>query len=688
MKRRVAIFLLMALLFNSICMAAPLPKKKETVYVNLDSYGKVNQVNIYSKWITNNALVLKDHTKYKTLTNLTSRETYVQSGDSVIWQISGEKYFTYTGEVGEEYYHMLPWTFDISYHLNGVEVTADELLGAQGLIKITMNIDSNKNANTYYRNNYMLEITGTYDMSEYLSVESEDAMITDTGNSKTLMFIVLPGQSTTIHVEMGSNDFSMDGITMAIVPITGDIRDQIVELIDDKDDIKDAIDSMNASADIVLNAMSGMTSGLNGVSAGVKEIKEGTKNLHALNDLREEDIESLKSLLNELLPLLENVQKDIDNLNDTYEIVIELDEKMNTQVKELSTNVNQLNNDLEEVNQLMKNLPNDVVEINELLKATGAVVGNTNTMIKKLSGSSMQDSSESLTKDLTTMAAEIKTIGALVQQTLPNVTDETVAGTLLKIGSSASAIGTNLQSVQGTLTEMSESTLKGTTALQSSLEKLKEELYDVSEILNKKDAKKMVGLITSLKESTETLEKILNTAITYNDKLLGNKEDFIAATTTMKQLTDEISKMDTISSNMLTNAQSMFNIVSTEIYNGTNSTADALISLNNQLSRITAQSNTIKKSKDDINKIVDDKMDEIEEKTTLLNLEKDAKIVSFGSEENEYVDSVQFVLKTPDIKKIKVDNEDLESQKESQSFWEKVGLIFQKILDWIRGLFQ
>ena len=687
MKRCVALIVVGMMLLSSFCMAAPLPKKKETVYVNLDSYGKVNQINIYNKWLTNGALRLEDHTKYKTLNNLTNREKYLKSGDMITWKISGEKNFAYTGEVGEAYYNLLPWNFDISYKLNGVEVIADQLLGAQGLVKITLDITPNKKANAYYQNNYMLEITGTYDMSEYLSVESEDAMITDTGNSRTLMFIVLPGQSTTIHLEIGSNDFSMDGMTMALVPITGDIRDQIVELIDDKEDIENAIDSINASTDIVLNAMSGMTAGLNGISTGVKEMKQGTQNLHGLNELRDEDITELKSLLNELLPVLKNVQRDIDNLNDTYDVVIELDESFNKEVKELSTNINVMNNDLEELKKLMKNLPNDVVEMNELLKATERVVTSTNSVVKKLSGSS-SESTESLTKDLTAIATETATIGTMVQQTVPTITDQATIRVLLKIGESANNIGTNLKSVQGTLTEMSNSTLSGTKNLQSNLDKLADELHDVSEIMSKKEAQKIVNVMNSLVDTTKTLEKMLNTTIKYNDKLLETKNDFKDATNTMKQLVNELSKMDTLSLSMLTNTQNILDIISSDIYSGTNHTADALMTVNNQLTKITSQSGQIKRAKDDVKKIVDDKMDEIEDKTTVFNLDKDAKVVSFGSEENEYVESVQFVLKTPDIKKIKVDNEDLEIAKDSQTFWEKVGFIFQRIWDWITGIFK
>ena len=322
-----------------------------------------------------------------------------------------------------------------------------------------------------------------------------------------------------------------------------------------------------------------------------------------------------------------------------------------------------------------------------MLEITAKVVGNTNGLIQKLSGSS-NESTESLTKDLTAIATETQTIGTLVAQTLPTVQEETTAGALLQIGNCANTIGNNLKSVQGTLTKMSESTLTGTDALQRNLNKLQSQLNDVSEIISKKDAQKVVNVMDSLKEASHTLEKILSTLTEYNEKLLANKEDFKAATNTMLQLVDELNAMDTLSLNMIANLQNMLDIISSDIYHGTNATADALMSVNSQLTKITSQSSQIKKSKDDVKKIVDDKMDELEEKTTIFNLEQDAKVISFGSEKNEYVESVQFVLKTPDIKKVKVHNEDIENKQESVTFWEKVISIFQKIWNWITGLFQ
>ena len=687
MKRCVALFLVCMILLGNICMAAPLPKKKETVYVNLDSYGTVEKINIYSKWITNGYLQLQDNTRYISLNNLTNREKYTVSGDTYLWNVSGEKKFIYTGEVGEEYYDLIPWTFDISYKVNGVEVTADELLGAKGLIKITMDIKSNRNANPYFINNYMLEITGTYDMSKYLSVESEDAMVTDTGNTKTLMFIVLPGQSTTLNIEIGSEDFSMNGITMALVPISGDIRNQLIELAEDKEEIENAVEAINTSSDTVLVAMGGMTAGLSGVSSGVNELKKGTQKLHGLNELRDEDILKLKEILNEILPLMNDIQSDIDNLNKNYDIIIEFDESLNEKLLELNKDVNELNSNSEELYKLVENLPSDVNEINKLLKATESVVNSSNSLIKKLSGSS-NESAESLTSDLSAIAYETSSIGTMVQQTIPNVNEPDTVQVLISIGNSASNIGNSLKSVQGTLNEMSENTLSGTKNLQRDLNDLGEELHEVSNILNKKDAQKIVDEMYSLKETSKILEEMLQTVINYNNQLLSNKNDFKESTNNAKQLVNELSQMNSLSLSMITNAQSMLNILDSDFYNGTNNTLDALTNVNNQLIQITSQSKQIKQSKDEIKKLVDDKIDELEQKTTVFNLNEKDEIVSFGSEKNEFIESVQFVIKTPDIKKVKINNEDLESHQNTIGFWKKIGLIFQKIWNWILDIFK
>ena len=138
---------------------------------------------------------------------------------------------------------------------------------------------------------------------------------------------------------------------------------------------------------------------------------------------------------------------------------------------------------------------------------------------------------------------------------------------------------------------------------------------------------------------------------------------------------------------LLENTQKNLEIIDSDFYNGTNKTLDSLVTVNNQMTKITSQANQIKKSKEDIKTIISDKMDELENETTLWNMEKDAKVVSFGSEKNEYVERVQFILKTSDIKQIKTFDEEIVEEEQTLTFWEKVSFIFKKIWSWIVDIF-
>ena len=145
--------------------------------------------------------------------------------------------------------------------------------------------------------------------------------------------------------------------------------------------------------------------------------------------------------------------------------------------------------------------------------------------------------------------------------------------------------------------------------------------------------------------------------------------------------------MNTLSVSMINNVQNMLKIVSTSIYNGADKTSDAILSLNNQLLNITKQSNQFKSSKKEIKDVIDNKWDKIEDETTLFNVDKDAKVISFGNEKNENVESVQFIFKTPDIKKVKEAEKDLEAEKENLTFWDRLLVVLKKMFGWIVNIF-
>ena len=686
MKKCVAFILVFIMLFSNFCYAMPTLMRNETVYINLDNNGDVKEINIYNKCINNGESRILDYTNYEAVTNLTNKNEYKSEDEKLIWDISGEKVFSYTGKVSGEYYDLIPWNFNISYKLNGVYTLPESLLGGNGLIEIIIDINANEKANEYYKNNYMLEITGSYDMSDYLSIDSDEAMITDTGNTKTLMFIVLPGQSTTLHIEIGSENFKMDGITMAIVPITGEILNQVSDLADEKQNIEDAMEAINKSTDIVLNSLAGMNSGLNGISSGVSEIKKGTSEIHGLGNLRDEDISNLKQILEDMLPIIENVQTDLDNMDSTYKTFIDMSETLNIEIKNLEVNVNLLNENLGYIEKMMKNFPKDVSELSDTFKILSKLTGNINTLLQDIENS-QTSSTDELKNELTKIGVETKKIEGIIKETLSAVQDEETFQALLGIGDSASEIGKSLTNVQKVLNDMSSSTLGETSTISKNLKDLKTNLNKVSNMLDDDDAETLKDTVSNLKDISETLEDMLDTVSVYNDKFLSDSGDFIVATDNMRSAIKELKQMDVLSLSMISNIQNMLNILSNELYNGVDKTADALLSVNNQLLAITKESTEFMNSKNTIKDIVENKWDEASEKTNIFNIDKDAKAVSFGSEKNENINQVQFVLKTPDIKEVKIKTAHLEDNQKNMTFWDRILMVLNKMFGWIIDIF-
>ena len=670
MKRCIASILAITILFSSFCYAMPTLKKNETVYINLGDYGDVEKVNIYSKCTTNGADEIIDYTKYNEVTNLSNRDSYTQSGDEIIWNVSGEKNFSYTGTVGEEYYNNIPWKFNISYKLNGVEVKPEELLGKSGLVKITIDFTSNENCKSYYRNNYILEVTASYDMSKYLSVDSNEAMITDTGNNKTLMFIVLPGQSTTLNIELGSDDFEMDGITMAMVALNGDALNKIADLVQDRKDIEDALDSINASSDVILNSLNGMNTGLNGISNGVNQIKKGTTDLHGLSEARDEDIENLKNILNDILPLTEKINTDIDNLSKNYDIIVEMATELNDNMKDLQKNIKDLNESIDYLAEKSDKLPDNVKEIKSLISQLSILTEDLAKLItntSKIDTTEIKDSLETIIKSSYALAMKEE--------------DEETRAYLLSIVGSAKAIVENIDKIS-----TSETLQKNIVALVRDLNNVSSELEAVRKTISEQDAKVVKEFMHDLSDTSYSLEKIIDTSIEYCDKILENKDDFSLAMENAKSIISLLTDMTNTSLSMIDNINKGLKIVSSDIYDGSDKTADAILSLTKQLQAITNQTNQFKDSKNKIKDVVDNGWDKIDDETTLFEVEKDAKTVSFGDERNE-VEQVQFIVKTPDIKHLKELGEDLEANTTKTTFWDRVLLVLKKMFGWIIDLF-
>ena len=113
--------------------------KTETVYVNLDSAGKVEKVNV-TDWLHTDKgeVYVDDISSLENITNVKSEVLPVVDGKKLRWHMP-ETDLYYSGTTDKE----PPVSIDISYSLNGKEVSADDIAGKSGDVAIKIKMRNN-----------------------------------------------------------------------------------------------------------------------------------------------------------------------------------------------------------------------------------------------------------------------------------------------------------------------------------------------------------------------------------------------------------------------------------------------------------------------------------------------------------------------------------------------------------------
>ena len=285
----------------------------ETMYVNLDYYGKTTKVNVVKGVNLNGLGKITDYGNYINVENMSTSDAPVLGDGSVTWNLP-------EGQNGRFYYKctmdneqvVLPWDFDVSYKLNGVPTDGDKLAGAGGLIEINVKATPNDNANLYYRNNMMLMVTVPVDMSKCYSVDADGAQIQSLGSTTAAVFSALPGEEGDYTVRIGTDSFETTGVIMAMAPGTIDDLKHIKDLKEAKDTWKDAGDALYDSLEQMAKSVESMRDGINQVQSGVSSAESARQKWSANKDSilagNDQTIESLTALSQQLETLVPHLQ--------------------------------------------------------------------------------------------------------------------------------------------------------------------------------------------------------------------------------------------------------------------------------------------------------------------------------------------------------------------------------------------
>ncbi len=340
----------------------------ETMYVNLDYYGKTSKVNVVKSCSLNGNTEFTDYGSYENVTNM-SDGTQPQLGDgTVTWSLpadrSGRFYYQCTLENDQV---TLPWDFDVSYKLNGVPANADQLAGASGLVEINVKADPNEGARDYYKNNMVLMVAVPVDMSKCYSVEAEGSQTQNLGETTAVVFTALPGEEGDYTVRIGTDSFESIGVIMAMAPGTVEDLEHVKDLKEAKDTWQDAGDQLYDSLEQMAKSMEGMREGVNSVKEGAQTAERarqtwsGSKDsILAGNDQTLAALTAMSGQMETMVPHLQTAKESAEvvhqGMNDIVDTLGEMQEplrKLHTRLKNVENDMDSLSTELPEIQKLM-----------------------------------------------------------------------------------------------------------------------------------------------------------------------------------------------------------------------------------------------------------------------------------------------------------------------------------------------
>lgn len=260
--------------------------KDETVYSKLDSEGN-NYKTIVSTHIENkeNSDVINDLSDLINIKNTSGDETYTQNGNKFVWNANKNDIY-YQGESSKE----LPIECNVKYELDGQEISANDIAGKSGKVKVTLQY-TNKEERTVDINGKKVKmyvpfvvIAGTVIENENArNIEVSSGKVVDDGTKTVVVGMAMPGLQESLglsddEVEIPSNvEITMDATNFETSSIISYVTPKVLE----EDDLKvfDNLDEIYGQVNTLQSSMNQIQDGANTLKDGTTELATGANTL-------------------------------------------------------------------------------------------------------------------------------------------------------------------------------------------------------------------------------------------------------------------------------------------------------------------------------------------------------------------------------------------------------------------------
>lgn len=625
-------------------------EKEEVVYIMTDAKGGVNSVNVVNIFGKGS---ITDYGNYSAVKMLTSTEPINKDGDKIIFSTDEDRVY-YQGTLDNA---KIPWNIDISYKLDGKDISPDDLAGKSGAVEIHISITKNEKCTSDFYDNYAVQAAFTLDTNTCENIKADGATLANVGSDKQISYTVLPGKGLEADITADVNDFEMAEVSINgvkldlnvdidnqelmdkvtdIMNATSDLNDEAKEVADGASALKDGTDSVNTGANSLYDGASSLDDGINSLNSGVNTISEALNTLNSqsfsLTDGSSQVLDSLKLInqslssvavtTDQLTTLTESssaIKTGIDNL---YSALTQLQSNMSYDTYKMAMQQNGL-----DVDELMAQNSNAIATISQQkaqLEAQIAQLSGVQGYEEMVANLSQQVGVfENVILLLQGNSGAIGGVGAYLN-TLSAGTDEIVAG--------AAQLSTSYEEFNNTIMELAN-TLSDLAVNMTTLKSGIQQLTD-----------NYATLDTGINEYTDAVAQI---------------------TAGYMQLVQGTQALSDGSKELVTGSDTLRNGTS-DLYDGAVTLSDGTVTLKDG-------TNEFYENTKDMDTQVQDTIDDM-----LSSISgSDSDVVSFVSDKNENVKDVQFVIKTTAIKK--ADQEAVQEDEEVEmNFWQKLVNLFKK----------
>lgn len=504
--------------FPEMLKTAQTGDKSETVYAVMDADGNTTDVSV-SEWLKNEGKSnnLSDYSNLKNIKNTSGDEKMSRDGNKLVWAAKG-KDIHYTGDYDGE----LPVNVKVSYYLNGTKVSADEIAGKKGNVKIRFDYDINDSVkeNGYSLTRpYAIVSAVVLSNDNFTNVTVNNGKAVNDGNSTAVVGIALPGMSDNLQIDeldipdhvtinAKTTNFEIDGTYT--VADSGFMNDVDTTKLDDAtgqiDELESALDKLSDASKKLVDGSSKLAKGANKLANSSAQIEEGTETLKDGTESMKTGSKDLKTGTGDLKTGVKDLSDGADKLVTGAQDLSAGTTQMKEGTKALNSSVNGAGG-LAGDNGSAKNLSAGAARVDAGIKQMGETIAAQNDKLAK-TAKSISDNLDGVNTEKVNAPSSADVDSAL-ETAIKAAEASGDQDTINALKNAKEKLGTYETNVNDTVSSVNTDKQKITTANQTA-----KAMYQSITSSSNDDLKKLQDGADELKAGTQALDTAVNVGST------------------------------------------------------------------------------------------------------------------------------------------------------------------------------